>query len=170
MLNAKMQEALNAQINEEHFSSYLYASMANYFESTSLKGFAKWMRNHSDEETLHAKKLVAYVNNRGGRVLLGAIAAPKSEWTSPLEAMTEAYSHECHISECINKLQSLAAELKDNATHSFLEWFVDEQVEEEATVDDVVQQLKLVEGAPGGLFLIDRDLGTSTPAEAAAAE
>ncbi len=168
MLKPDMQQALNKQINEEFYSSYVYASMANYFEHVNLHGFAGWMRRQSDEEQVHAKKIVAYVNNRGGRVLLTAIAAPATEWASPLAAMEAAYQHECHISECINELSSLAMDLKDHATLAFLKWFVDEQVEEEATVDAVVQQLKLVADAPSGLFLVDRDLAHPTGPEASA--
>lgn len=166
MLTPEVESALNAQINEEYYSSYVYASMANYFESISLKGFASWMRVHADEELLHARKLTDYVNDRGGRVLLQAIAAPKTEWDSPVAAMQAAYEHECHISQCINKLSSLCMKHDDHATHAFLKWFIDEQVEEESVVNDVVQQLKLVAGAPSGLFLVDRDLGGRKPAPA----
>lgn len=162
MLKSDVEQALNKQINEEYFSSYMYASMANYFESVNLHGFASWMRRQSDEEVVHAKKIVAYVNNRGGRVLLTGIAAPPTEWPSPLAAMEAAYKHECHISECINELSSLTMDHKDHATLAFLKWFVDEQVEEEATVDAVVQQLKMVADAPSGLFLVDRDLAHPT--------
>lgn len=168
MLEPDMQKALNKQINEEYYSSYVYASMANYFEHINLHGFAGWMRRQSDEEQVHAKKIVAYINNRGGRVLLTSIAAPATEWDSPLAAMETAYKHECHISACINELASLAMDHKDHATLAFLKWFVDEQVEEEATVDAVVQQLKLVADAPSGLFLVDRDLAHPTTDTASA--
>lgn len=169
MISSTMQDAFNKQINEELASAYIYASMANYFDHMSLKGFAHWMRTQSDEELGHARRIATFMNSRGGRVLLGAIAAPPSEWPSPRQAFEEVYKHECHISACINELSSLAITEKDHASHAFLEWFVTEQVEEESNADDIVQQLKLVEGAPSGLFLIDRELSQRPgpqPAEA----
>lgn len=158
MLNEKMQKALNDQINEELASAYIYAAMANYFNETNLTGFAHWMRVQTDEELEHARKFRDYLLDRGGKVLLTDIKAPQNEWAGPLAVFDMAYKHECHISECINKLSSLAQDLRDHATHQFLEWFVAEQVEEEANADEVVQQLKLVQGAPGGLFLLDREM------------
>lgn len=159
MLKQEMQDALNKQINEELFSAYLYASMASYFEHTNLRGFAQWMRVQSEEELDHARRLVNYINNRNGRVYYAAVAAPQVDWDSAVGAMEDSYKHECHISACINELSSMAMRLNDHATHAFLEWFVTEQVEEEASADGVVQQLKLMEGAPGGMFLLDRELG-----------
>ena len=158
MIQEKMEAAINKQINEELASAYIYAAMANYFEETSLRGFAHWMRMQTDEELAHARKLRDYIIDRGGKVVLSDIKAPKSGWTSALDAFEAAYKHECHISECINNLSTLAQELKDHATHQFLEWFVAEQVEEESNADEIVQQLKLVEGAPGGVFLLDREM------------
>lgn len=158
MISNIMQDAFNKQINEELASAYVYASMANYFEHLSLKGFANWMRLQTEEELNHARRIVTFMNDRGGRVILAGLSAPKAEWESPLAVFQDAYRHECHISECINNLSTLAINEKDHASHAFLEWFVTEQVEEEANADDIVQQLKLVEGAPSGLFLIDREL------------
>ncbi|MBI2431894.1 MAG: ferritin [Candidatus Hydrogenedentes bacterium] len=169
MLSQNMQDALNGQINEELFSAYLYASMASHFEHTSLPGFAQWMRVQSEEELVHARKLVTYVNNRNGQVIYKAIAAPQTDWASPLAALQDAYKHECHISECINKLQSLSLKLNDHATHAFLEWFVTEQVEEEANVDKTVQALKMVADAPSGLFLLDREMAQRSAAPPAPA-
>ena len=135
--------------------------------STRLKGFASWMRNQSEEELGHARRFVTYMNDRGGRVVLGAVKAPPVDWESPLDAFENAYKHECHISACINELSTMSINEKDHASHAFLEWFVTEQVEEESTADEIVQQLKLMEGAPGGLFLMDRELAQrSTPKEA----
>ena len=167
MISQAMQDAFNKQINEELFSAYLYASMANYFEDKSLKGFAHWMRLQSEEELDHTRRLVTFMNDRGGRVVLAAVAAPKVEWESALSTFEEAYEHECHISACINNLSTKAMEERDHASHAFLEWFVTEQVEEESNADDVVQQLKLMDGAPGGLFLMDRELAqrAAGPAE-----
>ncbi len=162
MISQAMQDAFNKQINEELFSAYLYASMANYFEDKSLKGFAHWMRLQSEEELVHTRRIVTFMNDRGGRVLLAAVAAPQSEWETPLSVFEAAYAHECHISGCINALSTKAIEEKDHASHAFLEWFVTEQVEEESNADEIVQQLKLMEGAPGGLFLMDRELAQRT--------
>ena len=163
MMDPEMCTALNKQINEEVFSAYLYASMASFFEDIHLKGFAQWMQSNAAEELEHAKKIVTYVHDRGARVTYTAIAAPQAEWESPLAALEDAHNHECHISGCINKLATMAIDKKDHATHALLEWFVTEQVEEEAVTDDMVQQLKLTEGAPGGLFLLDSRLLSSAP-------
>ncbi len=163
MMKADLQKAFNKQINEELYSAYLYAAMVNYFEEQNLKGFASWMRAQVVEELNHAAKLIAYVNERGGSVKLEAIAAPTSEWKTPLAAFEGAYKHECHISACINDLYSRAVKAGDNAASIFLNWFVSEQVEEESSVDEIVQQLKLTQGAPGALFMINRELGARTP-------
>jgi ferritin len=163
MISQAMQDAFNKQINEELYSAYLYASMANFFEHKSLTGFAHWMRMQSEEELAHARRIVGFMNDRGGRVILESVAAPQIDWETPLAVFEAAYKHECHISACINDLSTRAIEEKDHASHAFLEWFVTEQVEEEANADEIVQQLKLMEGAPGGLFLMDRELAQRTP-------
>jgi ferritin len=116
------------------------------------------MRNQSEEELGHARRFVTFMNDRGGRVILDAVKAPRIDWESPLDVFENAYAHECHISACINDLSTMSINEKDHASHAFLEWFVTEQVEEESTADEIVQQLKLMEGAPGGLFLMDREL------------
>jgi len=162
MISEKIADAINKQINEEMYSFYLYAAMSAHFEHNNLKGFAKWMRVQSDEELLHARKFVDYMHARGGRVLYSKIAAPRLEWDSVLETMTDAYNHECHISQCINELSTLAIQEKDHATHGMLEWFVSEQVEEEANADGIVQQLKMIEGAPSAMFMLDRELAKRT--------
>lgn len=169
MISQAMQDALNKQINEELFSAYVYAAMSNYFEDKSLKGFAQWMRLQSEEELSHARRIVTYMNDRGGRIVLGAVKAPPVEWDSPLAAFQDAYEHERHISALINDLSTLAVNEKDHASRAFLEWFVTEQVEEESTADEIVQQLKLMDGAPGGLFLMDRELAQRAPADPAGA-
>lgn len=169
MISQTMQEAFNKQINEELLSAYIYASMANFFEHRSLKGFAHWMRMQSEEELGHARRIVTFMNDRGGRVILDTIEKPQAEWDSPLAVFEDAYNHECHISACINELSTMAVNEKDHASHAFLEWFVTEQVEEEANADDIIQQLKLVDGAPSGLYLIDRELAQRSPKEGAGA-
>jgi ferritin len=153
-----MQQALNEQINAEMYSSYIYLAMSAYFEDQNMSGFANWMRRQSEEETVHAMKFYDYINDRHGRVTLTALEAPPAEWDSALAAFEAAYEHERYISDRINKLVDLALKESDHATNSFLKWFVDEQVEEEASVDLVVQDLRRVEGFPAGLFLLDREL------------
>lgn len=159
MLKKKLQDALNTQINEELFSAYLYASMRAYFESLNLSGFSNWMRIQVEEELFHARKFMGYLFERGGDVKLKAIKEPQAKWASPLDAFEAAYKHECHITECINKLSTLALNEDDHATRIFLEWFVTEQVEEEANADGIVQQLRMVKDAPGGLFMLNREAG-----------
>lgn len=167
MISDKMQAALNDQINEELYSSYLYASMVGYFESVNLKGFANWMRMQLEEERIHARKIEGYLYERGAKLKLKAIAEPTPEWESPLAAFEAAYTHECHISACINKLSDLAIDEGDHATKIFLEWFVTEQVEEESNTDEMVQQLKMISGSPGMIFMLDREAG-QRPAPVAA--
>ena len=159
MISKKMEAALNDQINAELYSAYLYLSMVAYFESVNLCGFAAWMRAQTQEEVMHAMKIYDFVNERGGRVLLGAVDAPPTEWDSPLAGFEAAYKHEQLVTGRINDLVNLAVEEKDHATNAFLQWFVNEQVEEEMSVDNVVQQLKMAENAPGAMFMIDRELG-----------
>ncbi len=160
MLNKKIENALNEQINAEMYSANIYYAMSAYFESISLKGFAKWMRIQALEEMTHAHRFFAYINDRGGRVTIKAIEAPTLEWESPLKAFEEAYAHEGKVTALINKLMDLSLKESDHATANFLQWFIAEQVEEEAAADEVVQQLKLVEKTEGGLFLLDREMNT----------
>ena len=158
MMDEKMQEALNKQVNAEIYSAYLYLSMSAYFQSVNLDGFANWMRVQWQEELAHGLKFYDYVNERGGRVVLQAVEAPPSEWDSPLAVFENVYQHEQKVTSLINELVDLAVEAKDHATNNFLQWFVSEQVEEEASADEVVQKLKLVGDDPSGLFMIDREL------------
>ncbi len=159
MMKPELQKAFNKQINEELYSAYLYTAMINYFQSENLDGFATWMRAQVVEELTHASKLIAYVHERGGDVKLEAIAKPTATWKGALDAMQAAYKHECHITECINKLYSAATKVGDHAAAIFLNWFVNEQVEEEANADAIIQQLKLAKDAPGPLFMLNRELG-----------
>lgn len=172
MISAKMQETLNNQINSEFYSAYLYLSMAAYFKSTNLDGFANWMRVQSQEELIHAMKMYDHVLERDGRVALQPLKGPETEWSSPLAAFQAAYKHEQSVTAMINKLVDMAVQEKDHATNNFLQWFVSEQVEEEASANEVVQKLKLMKDAPGGLFMLDRELGqrvfTMPPAEGGA--
>lgn len=159
MLNKRMEKAINSQINAEIYSSYLYLSMSAYFESSSLSGFASWMRSQAQEEMVHAMKFYDYVNERGGRVILSPIEAPPSEWESPVAVFDATYRHEQKVTGLINDLVDLAIEEKDHATNNLLQWFVSEQVEEEASASAVLNKAKLTGDAPGGLFMLDRELG-----------
>jgi ferritin len=172
MMNEKLQEAINRQINEELFSAYLYFSMEAYFQSLSLKGFANWMHVQTQEELTHAAKFYDYVNSRGGRVKLAPIAGPQIEWKSPLEAFEAAYGHEQKITALINELVNLALQEKDHATAAFLQWFVTEQVEEEANSSQIAGELKLIGKDGSALLMLDRELATRVfvpPAAAATA-
>ena len=159
MLNNDMEKALNAQVNAEMYSAYLYLSMSAYFQSKSLGGFASWMRVQAQEEMVHAMKLYDFINERGGRVILKLIEAPPTEWDSPLATMEAVYEHEQNVTGIINELVELALEKHDHATNIFLQWFVSEQVEEEDSANDVVEKIKLMGDARGGLFMLDRELG-----------
>lgn len=159
MISKKMQEALNAQVNAELYSAYLYLSMEAYFQSQNLPGFASWMRVQTQEELTHAMKIYDFLNERGGRVILKSITEPQAEWQSPLAAFEAAYKHEQKVTGLINDLVNLALDEKDHAINSFLQWFVNEQVEEESSADEVVQKLKMVDKAPGAMFMIDQELG-----------
>ena len=162
MLNPKVQDALNKQISAELFSSYLYLSMAAYFEAEDLKGMAHWMRIQAGEENAHALRIFDFVNDRSGRVTLTQIEAPKTQWKSPLEAFEEAYKHEQKITGLISDLMNLVAVERDGAGHDFLEWFCREQVEEEAAAQLIVAQLKRVGDNGVGLYLLDQELGKRT--------
>ena len=159
MLNQKIQDALNQQINAELSSAYLYLAMAAEFDVQNLPGMARWMRAQSQEEVKHAMKLYEFINQRDGRVTLGQINAPKVEWKCPREAFEVAYRHEQYITGRINDLVNLAEGEKDHAATSFLQWFVNEQVEEEAAALAIVEKLKLA-GDSGVVYLmLDSQLG-----------
>ena len=159
MLSPKLQDAFNKQINAELYSSYLYWSMAAFFEAKDLKGMAHWMDIQAGEEKAHAMRIFNWINDRSGRVTLTQIEAPKAEWKSPLEAFEDAYKHEQKITGMINDLMNLVAIEKDGAGHDFLEWFCREQVEEEAQVQLIVSQLKLAGDNGLGRYMLDQQLG-----------
>ena len=159
MIKKSLEDAINKQINAEVYSSSLYYSMASYFESLSLKGFGKWLRIQALEELTHVQRFFEYMCDRGARVVMQAVDAPPTDWASPLAAFEEVLSHEQKVTGMINGLMDLAHKESDYASINFLQWFVGEQVEEEATTDDAVQQLKLVEKTEGGLFLLDQEMG-----------
>jgi ferritin len=163
MLTEKMQAALNDQLNAELYSSYLYLSMNAYFKSVNLDGFANWMYYQAQEELEHAMKFYDFVIQRGGKVQLLQIAAPPTEWDSPLAVFEATLEHEQKVTGLINNLVDVAHEERDHATNIFLQWFVSEQVEEEESVGGVLEQLKLMGDAKGGLFMIDRELAKRSP-------
>ncbi len=169
MLTEKMQDALNAQVNAEYYSSYLYLAMAAYFEAENLRGFANWMRVQAQEENLHAMKFYDFIIQRNGRVLLRPIDAPPSNWESPLAVFEAAYKHEQHVTDLINKLVALSFSETDFASNTFLQWFVNEQVEEESNADAIVHDLKRVGASSDGMLMIDRELAARvfTPPPAA---
>jgi len=159
MIKDKIEKALNKQINEELYSAYLYLGMSADFEERNLHGFARWMQIQAQEEMGHAMKIYGFIHERGGIVDLTTVKGPEQKFESPLEAFEAAYEHEQHITDCINKLVDLAVKEGDHATQIFLQWFVNEQVEEEASADEVVQKLKLAGDHTGALFMLDRELG-----------
>jgi len=154
-----MHEALNNQIKNEMFSAYLYYSMSLHFTSMNFRGFATWMERQAMEEMEHAKKFIDYVTDRGGKVTLQSIDKPQEEWSSPLAAFEDSLKHEKFITAEINKLVDLAHAENDQATHYMLGWFVTEQVEEEASVGEVVDMLKMVGDHKQAIFMLDSKLG-----------
>ena len=163
MLTDKMQKALNGQMNAELYSSYLYLSMNAYFKSVNLDGFANWMYYQAQEELEHAMKFYDFICQRGGRVQLAQIEAPPSEWNSPLAVFEDTLAHEQKVTGLINDLVEIANEERDHASQIFLQWFVSEQVEEEDSVGGVLEQLKLMGEAKGGLFMMDREMAKRRP-------
>lgn len=159
MMTDKMEKALNEQINEEMYSAYLYLAMSAWFESQNLPGFASWMKVQTREENGHAMKLFEFIHERRGRVVLQAIKEPAREWKSALAAFEAAFKHEQHITGRIDELVNLAVAEKDHAAAGFLQWFVKEQVEEEASADRIVQMLKMAANAPGALLMLDHAMG-----------
>lgn len=160
MLSKKMEKALNEQINAEFFSSYLYLSMSAYFVRKNLPGFAHWMYIQTQEEAAHAMLFFNFVNERGGNAELKAIDKPDLDWKDPIKVFEAVLAHEQKVTGLINNLVDVAISEKDHATNNKLQWFVAEQVEEEANATEILEQLKIVEGKGQGLLLLDRELKT----------
>jgi len=171
MLSEKMQNALNDQLREELYSAYLYLSMSAYCETLSLPGFAQWMRVQYEEEMVHAFKFFDFVHDRNGRVTLQALDQPPAEFSGPLGMFEQTLAHEKHITRRISELYQLAMEEGDYPTQTFLQWFITEQVEEEKSVTDIIETLKIIGDGDGhALLMIDRELGArvfEAPADAA---
>jgi ferritin len=159
MISNKMQEAINDQINKELYSSYLYLSMAAYFEDANLPGFAKWLHVQVDEEREHGMKLYQHLIDRGGRVVLKAIAAPETEWKSSLEAFKMVQEHEGKVTASISALYELALKEKDYPAQVLLQWFINEQVEEEKNAAEIVKQLELIDAHGTAVLMLDNRLG-----------
>jgi ferritin len=173
MVNDKVQKALNDQINAELHSSYLYLSMSAYFESLSLEGCAHWMKIQAQEELMHGLKIYDYMVLSGSRILLQPIEGPATAWDTPLAAFEAALKHEQYMTKRCNDLASLAIAEKDHATNNMMQWFVTEQVEEEANVEGIVAKLKMLGKDGPGLFMMDRELASRAapaPADGPAAE
>ncbi len=162
MISNKVQKAFNSQLNEELYSSYLYLSMAAHFEAKNLKGFAHWFRIQSQEEYTHALKFFNFILQKGGKVSLTQIATPKIEWNSIAEVFNDTLAHEQKITKLINELVEVSMGEKDYAAHTFLQWFVTEQVEEEANVEEIIQKIEMIGDNKSGLFLLDNELGSRT--------
>ncbi len=160
VIKDKVAKAINKQINAELYSSYLYLAMSAWFQSVNFTGFAKWMAVQAKEEYAHAMKFYDYLLERGGKVTLAEIAAPKGSWKSPLNAFEEVYAHELKVTALIGDLVKLAKDDDDYATESMLKWFVDEQVEEESNALLIVEQLRVIKESTGGLYMLDHRIGT----------
>ncbi len=159
MISKKMNEVLNGQVNAELYSSYLYLSMSTWFSEKSLSGFAGWMRAQAQEELFHSVKILDYILERGGNIRLEAIEKPRESWSSPLEVLQETAGHEAKVTDLVNDLVDVALEERDHAASIFLQWFVAEQVEEEATVGEVVEKMKMIGDHSAGLFAMDMEMG-----------
>lgn len=161
-------KSINDQINFELYSAYIYLSMASHFKAQNLNGFANWMDVQVQEELVHTTKFYNFLHDRNEDVEFGAIAKPPAKWDSPLAVFEHALKHEQLVTKRINSLADQAAKVSDHATSNFLQWFINEQVEEEANATNVIQQIKLFGDS---LFMLDRELGQrvfTPPATAAA--
>ncbi|NNJ89630.1 MAG: ferritin [Eudoraea sp.] len=158
MLTKKMENALNGQVRVEAESSQVYLSMASWAEVKGLEGISLFMYRHSDEERMHMLKLIKYINERGGHAQITALQAPKKAFTSFQKMFQQLYDHEIEVSKCINELVHVSLEEKDYATHNFLQWYVAEQIEEEALARTILDKINLIGNDKGGLYLFDRDV------------
>ncbi len=158
-LSQKMQNAINAQIQAELYSAYLYLAMSAYCEDINMPGYARWMRVQTEEEMEHAMKFYHYVFERGGRVFLEAIQKPQAEFDSPQDVAAQVYAHEQHVTDLIHQLYELALAEKDYAAQVFLQWYIDEQVEEEDNARTIVEYFEMAAGHPNAMLMLDRKLG-----------
>jgi len=159
MLKNTLENALNDQIDKEIASAHLYLSMAAHFEHEKLSGFANWLKAQSKEEMGHAMRLFDYLLDSGGRVVLGGIDAPPAQFGAPVEVFEQIFGHERSVTDSINKLYELALQERDYPTQTMLQWFINEQVEEEKSAEDILDKLRMIEGHPGSLMFLDKELG-----------
>ena len=158
MLNERMNAALNEQVNAEMYSAYPYLSMQAYFQKLNLNGFVNWMNIQIQEEMAHARGLYDYIQERDGEIILDAIKKPDQTWNSPLEVFEAVLKHEQLVTSLINKLADVADETKDRAAALFLQWYIKEQVEEEASVSGVLETLRMIKDDTHALLLLDKEL------------
>lgn len=159
MLTQTMENAFNVQINREFYSKYLYLSMAAYFQEVGLSGFANWMRVQVEEENAHAMAMFDYVLSRGGKVVLKEIEKPQHTWNNALDVFESTLAHETQVTAWINELAEVSEKEKDRASTAYLQWFINEQVEEEANSTEIIAKLKLINLNGDALFSMDKDLG-----------
>jgi ferritin len=157
MISNRLEKELNKQMNAELYSAYLYLSMSAFLSEKNLNGFSHWMMLQFEEEQSHAMKLFQYILDRGGKINLEKIEKPKTVWKDIIDIFENVLEHEQKVTGLINELVNLAMEEKDHATVVLLQWYVSEQVEEESSVSDILDQLKLIEGKGSGLFMLDRE-------------
>lgn len=160
-MNARVEMALNDQVEKEASSSQFYLAMASWAENNGLNGTAKFMYTHSDEERFHMLKLVKFINERGGKAIIPALVAPPKEFKELVHVFELLLSHEIMVTESINNLVDICLQEKDYTTHNFVQWYVSEQLEEEALARMVLDKLKLIGGDKGGMYMFDRDLENS---------
>lgn len=169
-MNKKVVEAITEQVNKELYSAYLYMAMEQYLEDQDMSGMASWMYQQALEEQFHARKMMKYLNSRGEKVVLKQIDEPKVEWASVKEVFDNVLEHEQFVTSSINDIQSIAVDIKDYATMNFLQWFIDEQVEEEEAATDLIKQLKLIGDNGYGLLMLDKEMAQRTFTEPTPAE
>lgn len=161
-MNERIEKMINDQMNFEFYSAYIYKAMAAYCDAIDLPGFANWFKVQVQEEMYHAEKMYNYLLERRGRPFFTKVDAPPKDWDSVKAAFEHAFEHEQIVTDRINKIMTAAIEENDHATRSFLNWYVDEQVEEEASVDAIIKQLELVKESGHGLFMMEKDMAART--------
>lgn len=165
MINEKISKVLQEQLNKEFYSAYLYLSMSAYFSDKGLLGFANWMRVQAQEEQVHAMLIYDFLINRNEKITLTTVDTPPNHWKSALNVMEESLKHEIHVTELINNIISVAEEVKDRATISYMYWFIDEQVEEEANAKTIIDTLKFIGDDKSALYMLDQELAKRTFSE-----
>ena len=158
MMTQTMTDTFNEQINRELYSAYLYTSMEHWLMKKGLKGFANWFKVQAGEELNHARKIMDYINERGGRIRLKAVSMPDSDWQNILSVFENSLSHEEYVTSEINRISELAEEEKDKASEIFLQWFIQEQIEEESSINSIIDALRMIGNSVVATFDLDREL------------